>query len=305
MLIILMRLFPLWESMGFHITPNHFYQPVPDTRTLKPKLWLQQSELFGINMNEQEQIQLLNQFLRFREEYETLLKRKELEINDMFGPVDIEILYCMIRYFKPKKIIEIGSGFSTYISSQAILKNEEENGNKTELIAIEPYPSDFLMSGFPGLSKVIPKKVEEIDLTFFTGLKENDILFVDSSHVLKMGNDVVYEYLEILPRLNKGVIVHIHDIFLPCEYPEKWVLEMHRFWNEQYLLQAFLTFNSAFEILWAGAYMHLKHPDILEKTFNSYNRKMVWSFPLAGATSFYIRKKNYLNDGDINGNKKR
>lgn len=284
--------------MGFHITENYFYQPIPDTRTLKDELWLRQSELAGVDMNEQEQFQLLNQFLKFKNEYDAFPRDKALKPyeyyinNDMFGPVDAEILYCMVRHFKPKKIVEIGSGYSTYLFAQAILKNEAENGNRAELTAIEPYPNEVLRRGFPGLSKLISAKVEEVDLSEFSELKENDILFIDSSHVLKIGNDVQYEYLEILPRLNKGVIVHIHDIFLPAEYPKKWVLGMHRFWNEQYLLQAFLAFNGAFEVLWAGSYMHLRHRNQLEKASSSYNRDTVWATHVPGATSFWIRKKD-------------
>jgi len=295
--IVCTRLFSLWERIGFHITPNHFYQPIPDTRTLKDELWLRQSELVGINMNEQKQIQLINQFLRFKDEYDVFPKNNTSKPwqyyinNPNFGPVDAEILYCIIRHFKPKKIIEIGSGYSTYLSAQAILKNEEESGYGAELIAIEPYPNEVLESGFPGLSKLMPMKMEEVDLAEYDELKENDILFVDSSHVLKIGSDVHCEYLEILPRLRKGVIVHIHDIFFPCEYPKKWVLEMHRFWNEQYLLQAFLAFNSAFEVLWCGSYMHLRHPDKLEEAFSSYNRETVWGTERPGATSFWMRKK--------------
>lgn len=296
--IAFVRLFSLWERAGFHITPNHFYQPIPGTRTLKDELWLRQSELVGIDMNEQRQIQLLNQFLRFKEEYEFFPKNETSKPwqyyinNPNFGSVDAEILYCIIRYFRPKKVIEIGSGYSTYLSAQAILKNKEEYGNKSELIAIEPYPNEVLRSGFAGLSRLITTKIEEIDLSVFNELKENDILFIDSSHVLKIGNDVQYEYLEILPRLNRGVIVHIHDIFPPMEYPKRWVLEMHRFWNEQYLLQAFLAFNSAFEVLWGGgAYMHLRHPEKLEKAFSSYNRKTVWRRQVPGANSFWMREK--------------
>jgi len=161
-----------------------------------------------------------------------------------------------------------------------------ENENSAELIAIEPYPNEVLRRGFPGLSRLIPRKVEEVDLSQFDELKQNDILFIDSSHVLRIGNDVQYEYLEVLPRINKGIIIHIHDIFLPMEYPKNWVLKMHRFWSEQYLLQAFLAFNSAFEILWAGSYMHLRHPDQLEKAFSSYNRDAVWATNVPGATSF-------------------
>jgi len=283
--------------MGFHITRNHFYQPIPDTRTLKDELWLRQSELVGVNLNEQKQIQLLSKFLRFKCEYGAFPKNKTAKPwqyfmdNPNFGPVDAEILYCMIRHFKPKKMIEIGCGYSTYLAAQAILRNEEESGYQAELIAIEPYPGEVLKSGFPGLSKLIPMKVEEVDLAEYDELKENDILFIDSSHVLRIGNDVHHEYLEILPRLRKGVLVHIHDVFFPCEYPKQWVLEMHRFWNEQYLLQAFLTFNSAFDVLWCGSYMHLKHPDKLEDAFASYNKETVWCTQRPGVTSLWMRKK--------------
>jgi hypothetical protein len=90
--------------------------------------------------------------------------------------------------------------------------------------------------------------------------------------VLKVGSDVKYEFTEILPRLNSGVLIHIHDIFLPAEYPREWILKKHLFYNEQYLLQAFLAFNSAFDILWGGSYMHLKHPDKLEDAFGSYRK---------------------------------
>jgi len=193
-------------------------------------------------------------------------------LNGVFGSVDGEILYCMIRYFKPGKIFEIGSGYSTYLSAQAILKNKEYNDHECELIAVEPYLNDVLKAGFPGLSKLISAKIQDVSLLEFGKLKENDILFIDSSHVLKIGSDVQYEYLDILPRLSKGVIVHVHDIFLPAEYPKEWVLKDYIFWTEQYLLQAFLAFNDSFEVLWAGNYMHLKYPNKLEDAFSSYKR---------------------------------
>ena len=190
-----------------------------------------------------------------------------------------------LRHFKPKKLFEIGSGSSTYLSAQAILKNkEEDDAYECELVALEPYPNDVLKVGFPGLSKLIPQEIQHISLTEFKKLKTNDILFIDSSHVLRIGSDVQYEYLEILPRLNKGVIVHVHDIFLPAEYPIGWVLKDYRFWTEQYLLQAFLAFNKSFEVLWAGSYMHLRHPDKLEAAFSSYKREQRWP------GSFWIRK---------------
>lgn len=283
--------FPFWQKCGFHITQNHYYEPIPDTRTLKDDLWLKHSDIVGIDMKEKEQINLLLLFFsEFKKEYESFPKDKTLVPhqyyinNGALGSIDGEVLYCMIRYFKPTKIFEVGSGNSTYLSAQAVLKNKEDDGHECELIAFEPYPNNVLKAGFPGLSKLIPKKAQDIPLSEFKKLKDNDILFIDSSHVLKIGSDVKYEYLEILPSLNKGVIVHIHDIFLPAEYPKEWVLKKHTFWTEQYLLQAFLSFNSNFEILWGGSYMHLKHPNELEACFSSYKREERWP------GSFWMRK---------------
>jgi predicted O-methyltransferase YrrM len=191
----------------------------------------------------------------------------------------------MIRYFKPRRIYEIGSGYSTYLSAQAVRKNvEQDRSYQCELVAIEPYPNEILRGGFLGLCRLIAKQVQDVTLSEFEKLEENDILFIDSSHVLKIASDVQYEYLDILPRLNKGVIVHFHDIFLPKEYPKEWVLQLRIFWTEQYLLQAFLAFNESFEILWAGSYMHFKQAAKLESAFNSYDRNKT----LPG--SFWMRR---------------
>ena len=139
-------------------------------------------------------------------------------------------------------------------------------------MAVEPYPNATIKKGFPGLSRLIDAPVQQVSLAEFERLRENDILFIDSSHVLKIGSDVEFLFLEVLPRLNPGVIVHIHDIFLPANYPRRWVVDELRFWNEQYILQAFLAFNRAFEVLWAASYMNIKHPERLESAFPSYKR---------------------------------
>lgn len=293
-IMIFKKMFPLWQRLGFHITKNLYYEPVPDTRELKDELWQRYSELVGIDLNEKRQLILLANFVsKYKVEYSSIplnwapyFKIYQYYINNgNYESVDGEILYSMIRYFTPKKIIEIGSGFSTYLSAQAVIKNkEEDNGYVCELIAIEPYPNDVIRAGFTGLSKLMPKKVQDVPLSEFDSLQENDILFIDSSHVLKIGSDVQYEYLEILPRLKRGVIVHLHDIFLPSEYPKDWVMKHYRFYNEQYLLQAFLTFNDSFEVLWAGSYMHLRHAGELETAFISYRREERWP------GSFWIRK---------------
>jgi len=269
--------------MGFHITPVHYYMPVPDTSSLAEILWNSQSALVGIDVNEISQQELLKNFLIYRQEYDSLPKVKTVNPcqyfvhNNSFDSVDGEILYCMIRYFKPKKILEIGSGFSTILSAQAIQKNKMENAEDVcELEAVDPYPNEIIRTGFPGFSKLVSLRVQDIPLSSFEVLEKNDILFIDSSHVLKIGSDVQYLYLEVLPRLKSGVIIHIHDIFLPAEYPKNLVLKEHIFWNEQYLLQAFLTFNDHFKILWNGSFMHLKYPGLLEAAFCSYKRNEQW-----------------------------
>lgn len=282
------RFFHLWERQGYHVTPCHFHEPVPDTRDLGPELWTKQSDLVGIDLNEAAQLRLLEEFSsRYKSEYQNLPREKTSAAqqyylnNGFFESVDGEILYCMIRHFKPRRIFEIGSGNSTYLSAQAV----RENGRPCELVAFEPHPETALRAGVPEPSRLVRTKVQDVPVQEFERLEENDILFIDSSHVLTIGSDVQVEILEILPRLKKGVLVHLHDVFIPSEYPKSWVLENHLFWTEQYLLQAFLTFNNAFEVLWAASYMHLKHPDVLEQHFSSYQRQDRWP------GSFWMRKK--------------
>lgn len=286
------KTFPVWERLGIHVTPIHFYEPIPDTRSLSDNLWTNPSALVGLQMNEEGQRRLLEVFSSsYRSEYEGLPKDRTptpyryYVDNCGFGSVDGELLYCMIRHFKPRRIIEIGSGNSTYLSAQAILKNaEDKNGYECELTAIEPYPSPVLKKGFPGLTRLVQKRIQDVPFSEFEKLGENDILFIDSSHVLKIGGDVQYEYLEILPRLRKGVLVHSHDIYLPSDYPREWVLKNHIFWTEQYLLQAFMAFNDSFEVVLAAGYVHKRHPEWLESAFSSYTRDTRWP------GSFWMRR---------------
>lgn len=268
--------FETWQRFGYHITPNHYSQPIPDTRRLAPSLWAQLSDLPGLEMREQQQIEMLRAFmLRYRAEYATLplnpegLAHRYYFRNGSFESVDAEILYCMIRHFRPKHLIEIGLGWSTLLSAEAIARNADE-GNPCELISIDPSPSEDLHQKVCGAAKLIQKPVEVVPLHVFGALRENDILFIDSSHVVRIGGDVLYELLQVVPRLRKGVLIQLHDIFLPAEYPREWVLQQKLFYSEQYLLQAFLAFNRTYDVVWGGSYMHLRHPDLLEAAFPSY-----------------------------------
>jgi hypothetical protein len=279
--LLIKRAFPLCEKLGFHVALTYWENPIPDTRTLGDALWSTRTELVGLAMRDKEQLELLDVFSSmYKAEYDSFpIEKTDVPYqyylhNKSFEGVDGEVLYCMIRHFKPKKIIEIGSGNSTLLSAQAILRNKKDDpAYGCEFLAIEPCPRDFLREGFPGLTRLIPKKVQEVPISEFQTLGENDILFIDSSHILQIGGDVVYEFNEIVPRLQKGVLIHVHDIFLPEDYPRKWVMEDHKFFSEQYLLQAFLAFNSSFKVVWAGNYMGVRHPDEMERAFRSYKRR--------------------------------
>lgn len=204
--------------------------------------------------------------------------------NGSFETVDAEVYYGMVRILKPKIIIEIGSGNSTKLATVAVLKNQRENGEyKCNITCIEPYPSDALSE--INNVEVIQKRLEDINFEFFDRLDENDILFIDSTHSLKIGNDVYFEYLEIIPRLRQGVYIHVHDIFIPNQYCKRWIYKSNHFWTEQYLLQAFLMYNSEFEVILPCNYLHTSKPDTLKEIFPSY--------PMDddGPGSFWMRRK--------------
>lgn len=183
--------------------------------------------------------------------------------NPAFSTADADLYYLLIRNKKPSRIVEIGSGFSTKLALKAIRKNREE-GVDTKLTCIEPYEMTWLDQQ-EGL-ELIRQKLEEVPHTLFRSLREGDILFIDSSHIIRPGNDVLVEYLEILPLLQKGVLVHIHDIFSPRNYPQKWITEEYRFWNEQYLLEAFLYFNNSFQVMFSVNHLSQEFFEVASRT---------------------------------------
>ncbi len=275
------KYFELWQRNGFHITGVDYYQPIPDTRALPLSLWDRISDLPGVDMHEEQQQQLLSEVVaKFKDEFTAIPEGASTQEfryyrgNTSFEAVDAEMLFGIIRLLKPRRMYEVGSGFSTLLAADALRRNQAD-GYSCRFIAIEPYPSAKLQTELPPEVELWRVPLQQVSLEEFRSLTEGDILFIDSSHVCKIGSDVQFLFLEVLPRIRPGVVVHIHDIFMPLEYPKQWVLDSRRFWNEQYLLQTFLSFNAAFEVLWAGHWMHTKHPDLLTKAFPSY-KAGVW-----------------------------
>jgi len=238
---------------------DHYYQPMINPQKHLTKSLREDRDIVGINYNVKEQLEILANFNFNNELLEFPIEKKnENEFyynNGAYESGDAEYLYNVVRYFKPNRIIEIGSGNSTLMVKNAITKNKIENSSYTcNHICIEPYEMPWLKE--VGV-ELIREKVECIEKSFFQKLSKNDILFIDSSHIIRPQGDVLFEYLELIPSLNSGVLVHIHDIFTPKDYLDEWVLKEHRLWNEQYLLEAFLTFNSEYRIM--GALNYLSH----------------------------------------------
>jgi hypothetical protein len=261
------KYFHLWESTGFHVSPVHFYSPIPNTAELPAQTWEKETAMAGIEMNDRGQLQLLAAFRRFQHEYNALPqeptdKPERFYLrNPMFSGTDALVLYCMVRHFQPRSVIEVGSGFSTRLSVEAASCN-----GPTEIRCIEPWPDPILKQHLLPVT-LIEQRVQDVSPSIFDHLGNGDFLFIDSSHVVRIGGDVNHLLLEILPRLKPGVIVHLHDIFLPRPQPREWVLDQQRFWCEQDLLQAFLAFNGAFEVLLSNAYLGLRHQPAQREVF--------------------------------------
>ena len=276
----------LLKKVGVYPILDHYYQPLFNDARLKKSL-REPRNLPGINFNHHKQIILMKELTYQRELTDLNLTKLpesiyDFDIRGAFKFGDAEFLYQIIRLLKPKKFVEIGSGSSTRIAYQALKKNEEEINTKCEHICIEPYEMPWLED--LGVN-VIRKLAEDCDESIFSSLEENDILFIDSSHIIRPQGDVLKEYLEIIPTLKKGVYVHVHDIFTPRDYLDEWIRDEVHFWNEQYLLEALLSDSNKYEIVAALNYIY----------HNNFNElKVVCPYITEGLEpgSFYFKIKS-------------
>ena len=281
---------------NYHVLKKHYYLPIPEDSDL---VYEQKSQLVGIEMNDKEQFAFIESVVnKYKDEFSRFPIHKSdnetatdfVLINEGFMAIDGNVYYSLVRHLKPKHIIEIGSGESTKLVNHAIKKNMAEGNRQSRLTCIEPYPLSYLRDANLLLTELKVAKVQEIPFSFFESLEAGDILFIDSTHALKSGGDVWYEYCEILPRLKSGVYVHIHDISLPKPYPRVY-FENKTYWNEQYLLQAFLTYNSKFEVVWAGNYLLEKYQEKMLQYFQPEYDIMRKSYPSSEPSSVWIRVK--------------
>lgn len=253
--------------------PGHFYSPIPDLKFVekhKTTLFARQiKEIPGVRVNGEEQSELIRQFSSYYgelpfKEYKSEGLRYYFE-NPFFSYGDAIILYSMLRHYRPQRVIEIGSGYSSAVMLDT---NDLFFGKDIKITFVEPHPerlySLLQTEEGTGKNKIILDMVQNVPLDLFATLKANDILFIDSSHVAKIGSDVVHLLANVLPSLNNGVIIHFHDIFWPFEYPEEWIRE-GRAWNEDYFIRAFLQFNHTFKIVFFNSYLAIHHMDVFQE----------------------------------------
>lgn len=269
-----------------YLVPNHYYHPVPDLKRIrKERDFFNKKYLTGIELHIEHQLSLIKELGEYARDFKQSFEKKEGYYclkNGTFGHDDSNAYYSIIQKYKPKHIIEVGAGNNTLVSLSSVEHLKREFDWTTSVKVIEPFPSSQLLRKKEFIDLRI-SKVEDINLDEFRELKENDILFIDTSHIIKTRNDVVYLFLEVLPILNKGVIVHIHDISIPYEIHPA-IFEAGYSWNEQYLLQAMLTYSNRYEILYSGYLITTDYFKEFEKSFPDAKR---------GDTggSFYIRVK--------------
>ncbi len=253
------------SAAGIFPIADHYYEPLINFDLLIHSLDKVRN-LPGVDLNVSGQLELLKQF-RYSEELRPFDGPKKNDLtynfgNGFFDSGDAEFLYNLVRLRKPRRVVEIGSGNSTLLVIEAVKRNKlEDSGYSCEHICIEPYEMPWLeRSGV----KVRRERVESVSKSVFEQLERNDLLFIDSSHVIRPQGDVLCEFLEILPILKSGVFVHIHDIFTPRDYPKAWVVDKVRLWDEQYLMEALLSGNPNWRIIGAVNYLKHDHYDALK-----------------------------------------
>lgn len=250
----------LYLATGVLPVRRHYYEPFFDPSSFRKPVEEDRS-LPGIDLRETEQLALLK----------TLHGKGALQGlpqdgnghgnfrygNDFFPPGDAEFLFAMIRYYRPRRIIEVGSGNSTLMILHAIEANRSDDPEyDCRLTCIEPYEAPWLEQR--GVT-VMRTCVEEMELDFFASLESGDILVIDSSHVIKPQGDILCLYLQVLPILKKGVFVHIHDILTPRDYFRTWMVDKLQLWNEQYMLEAFLSMNNEYQVVAALNFLRHHH----------------------------------------------
>lgn len=282
----------LWEP------PGHFYSPIPDVAEIRrneDRVFAAASrEIPGVDLNESAQLALLAQLIPFYAEQPFTAQKQQgaryFFENNAFSYFDAVFYYCLLRHIRPRRVIEVGSGYSSCVLLDT---NERFLDHSITCTFIEPYP-ELLMSLLDANDRarttLIARNLQDVDPGIFGELEPNDILFIDSSHVVKTDSDVNHIFFDVLPRLQDGVYIHFHDIFYPFEYPKEWVYQ-GRAWNEAYLLRAFLQENTRYSIELFNAFLEIFHHDRLALEMPLCLRCAAESMINTSAQSVWLKKR--------------
>lgn len=272
------------------VPPGHFYSPIPsqaEVRADEKRVFAPPPRtLPDVDLREQAQLALLHRFEPWYDEQpfprERTSGRRYFFENPAYSYSDALFLHFMLRHARPRRVVEVGSGYSSCVTLDT---NDLFLGGEVECTFVEPYPEllrSLLAPGDEERITILPTRVQDVALATFERLEANDVLFIDSTHVSKIGSDVNHLFFEVLPRLAPGVYVHVHDIFHPFEYPRSWI-EEGRAWSEAYLLRSFLAFNGGYEVVLFNTFLEHFHEDY-------FRRRMPLCLENTGG-SIWLRRK--------------
>ena len=267
------RNFDRFQRAGFSLLSTHAPTPIPNVFQLPPGA-LQRSYDFGLR-DEAEEIRRVTEVARYAHELENVgIGHAEADFqfyfqNYVLEAVDAEILYGMVRYLKPKRIVSIGVGMATLLASDAARRNALE-GHPVKFEIYEDVPNHLPASSVAAVTAVHKASIFDVPRAAIADLGKNDMLLAETDHVVKPGSSAEQVLFNVLPSLGRGAYAHFHPIFLPRPYPASWVCEEHVFWNEQYLLATFMMFNSDFETFIATNALHRSDPETFKRSFDRY-----------------------------------
>lgn len=271
---------------GYELVERHFYSPLPEVERLPESLWEGPQPTPGLDLRIEQALRLLQDELQpWIAEFDPPPTARDgvgfHVFNGAYESVDAEVLYALLRHLRPRQVIELGSGASSHVIDLARRRNAADDAPFTHEI-FDPFPFGHALG--PVADAVTrPVRAEEVPVAEIERLKDGDVLFVDTTHTVKTGGDVVRIVLELLPAVPVGVHVHVHDIFLPYEYPREWVLDQRRAWAEQYMLQAFLAFNPTYEVVFPAQAVARAHPAEVGAAIPSFT-------PAVSPGAFWMRR---------------
>ena len=266
------------QARGFHFQKRDYYSPLNDLAFLEENrdLWQGRGMPRGVDWDLDAQLEFVR---RLAPTIVDELADVPQEMppgppsyhwhNDFWTGGDALVHYGLLRDAKPRRVVEVGCGWSSLLMARALARNEAEGSPRTIVDQVEPYVRKELLRALPDHWNLHETILQRAPLELFEALGEGDVCFYDGSHVARAGSDVNWFFFEILPRLAPGVIVHLHDVFWPYDYPEQWIFERGQTWNEQYVLQAFLMYNREFEPIVANCAVFMGRPDEMEELFTS------------------------------------